>query len=633
MLGATDVFVSYKAEDRPRVLPLIRALEADGFTVWWDNHIGGGARWREDIEEHLNAAKCVIVAWSRLSAGPQGDFVRDEATRALKLRTYLPIRLDNSEPPLGFGEVQALSLKGWRGDRSDPRFRALTDAVRRRIAGEDVPHAPPLHQRPGVSRRALLAGGAGAAAVAGAGGWLLLKPAPANAKRIAVLPFVDLSPGHDQAYFSEGIAEELRSALSRIGLQVIGRNSCDAVKDLEIRKAAAKLNVANILTGSVRRAPDKMRINAQLVSGHDGVERWTQTYDRAPGDAISIQTDIASNVAAALSIALGQAARAALTLGGTTDAVAQDLLLQSRDVGRGSSGADAVRQSIGLVDAAIARDPNYADAHVARARGLTVLASGFADTPAETASDLAKATQSANRALAIAPTLGSAHAALSGIERARLNFGVSLEHLNKALQLSPDDQEVLGSAVALLPYIGKGNQGLVLADRFVELDPLNPTAFLRKAQAHYFLRQFAEAVDAGRRALMLDPKVSRSWLGNSLLLMGRASDALAEFEAMAPDNVFRSTGEALAAARSGDRAAAERMLDRMKHQFGEVAYYQYGQVRAQLGQTERALIELESAYETRDPGLISLKVDPFLDPLRGSQRYEALLGKLNFPRQ
>ena len=107
------------------------------------------------------------------------------------------------------------------------------------------------------------------------------------------------------------MAEELRSALSRIGLQVIGRNSCDAVKDLDIKTAAAKLDVANILTGSVRRSPETIRVNAQLVSGSDGVERWAQSYDRAPGDAIKIQSDIAANVAQALSIALGQAGRAA----------------------------------------------------------------------------------------------------------------------------------------------------------------------------------------------------------------------------------------------------------------------------------------------------------------------------------
>ena len=134
-----DVFLSYKAEDRSRLNPLVGALEAEGFSVWWDNEIGGGTNWRDDIQAHLDAAKCVIVAWTKRSVGPNGTFVRDEATRAQKRGTYLPIRLDAIQPPLGFGEVQAISLKGWKGDRSDPQFRALVDAIRKRIPGDQRP--------------------------------------------------------------------------------------------------------------------------------------------------------------------------------------------------------------------------------------------------------------------------------------------------------------------------------------------------------------------------------------------------------------------------------------------------------------------------------------------------------------
>jgi tetratricopeptide (TPR) repeat protein len=169
MTGATDVFVSYKAEDRTRLLPLISALEAEGFTVWWDTHIGGGAHWRDDIQEHLDAAKCVIVAWSRRSVGPAGDFVRDEATRAWRRGAYLPVRIDTVNPPLGFGEVQAISLKGWKGDPSDPRFQALAETVRRRIAGQGIAHVRLPSDRPGISRRVVVAGGAGAIALAGGG--------------------------------------------------------------------------------------------------------------------------------------------------------------------------------------------------------------------------------------------------------------------------------------------------------------------------------------------------------------------------------------------------------------------------------------------------------------------------------
>jgi hypothetical protein len=111
-----DVFVSYKAEDRRRVKPLVETLQAEGFSVWWDEQIGGGAAWRQAIEAELNAAKCVIVIWSNRSAGPEGTFVQDEATRAQQRHVYVPVLIDKVHLPLGFGETQALALNGWRGD-------------------------------------------------------------------------------------------------------------------------------------------------------------------------------------------------------------------------------------------------------------------------------------------------------------------------------------------------------------------------------------------------------------------------------------------------------------------------------------------------------------------------------------
>lgn len=632
--SAADVFISYKAEDRARLQPLVAALEAEGFSVWWDAYIGGGTNWRQDIQEHLDAAKCVIVAWSKRSIGPEGEFVRDEAARAKRCHTYLPIRIDEVEPPLGFGEVQALSLKNWKGDRSDPRLAAVIDAVRERITGEHVDHHAENHQQPRFSRRTAVAGGIGigAIAVVGTGGWLLLKPGAADAKRIAVLPFANLSGDEAQSYFADGISEELRAALSRIGLQVIGRNSCDAVKHLDIKTAAAKLDVANLLTGSVRRSPETIRVNAQLVSGKDGVERWAQTYDRAPGDAIKIQTEIAENVAHALSIELGRAGRAALTLGGTADIVAQDLVLQARKLRQEDSSAEARRKGVTLADGAIARDPNYADAYVERAISLSRLAQNYPASAADAASQLQLANVSAMRALSIAPELGSVHAVLADIDRGRLNFPGSLEHAKRALALSPDDPDVLAVATSVLPYLDEGPSAMRLVDRFIRLDPLSATAYRRKAAVLYASRHYAQSVEAGRKALEFSPDayIARAWIGGSLLLMGRSREAQAEFSAIPADDFFRLYGEALVAARSGDRAGAERILSQIRRQHGSAVSFQYAAIQAQLGQIDQAFAELDNAVVAKDSGLIYLKSDPFFDPIRGDRRYALLLRKLNF---
>src|SRR5207302_2019811 len=180
-----DVFISYKAEDRRRVKPLVEALQADGLSVWWDEQIGAGDAWRDTIEQQLGGA-------SSRAAGPVA--------------------------------------------------------------------------RSHVDRRAVLAGGAVAAvAVAGVAGWALFKSSPASAgESIAVLPFENLSGDPNQAYFSDGLAEELRSALSRVAqLKVAARTSSEAVRNDDAKTAAQKLGVANIVTGSVRRSPAIIRVSAQ----------------------------------------------------------------------------------------------------------------------------------------------------------------------------------------------------------------------------------------------------------------------------------------------------------------------------------------------------------------------------------
>jgi len=628
-----DIFISYKAEDRSRVKPLVDALEADGFSIWWDAHIGGGVNWRRDIEEHLDAAKCVLVAWTKRSVGRDGEFVRDEAGRARRRGTYLPVLFEAVDPPLGFGEVQTLSLKGWKGDRADARYQALAHGIRNQITGGTSVHHPV--QQPRVSRRTVLAGGAGIAtiAVVGAGGWILLQPRAADAKRIAVLPFANMSSDQEQAYFAEGVAEELRAALSRIGMEVIGRASSDAVKDLDTKTAAAKLGVANILTGSVRRSPETIRVNAQLVGGKDGVERWAQSYDRAPGDAIKIQADIAANVARALSIALGQAGRAAIAMGGTADSIAQDLYLKASELRRNADSEESAREALALADAAIARDHNYAEAYLLRALALIDLAGRYARGAEDVANGFAQSAAAATRAIELAPQLGFAHAILSLTELTQLHFAAALPHVRKALALSPDEARVVKAAGQVVGSLGDRAESLRLADRLLALDPLEARTFGVRAAIFFRMRLYSRSVEAGRRAMELAPEFAtpRSTIGDSLVLMNRPAEALAVYRRMPADDAYRLTGEAILAARSRDLDQVNRTVARMRELFGAAASYQYAYIFAQAGDADRAFAELDNAVQAKDPGLSDLKVDPFLDPIRADPRYSALLSRLSFP--
>ncbi|MEO0499328.1 MAG: AAA family ATPase [Pseudomonadota bacterium] len=143
----TEIFVSYKSEDRARAAEVVAALEARGLSVWWDQHIGVGDGWRQMIAERLDAAKCVVVLWTDLSVGAEGRFVQEEAARALRQGTYRPVRLDDVDLPLGFAEVQALPLMGWTGDPRAPAFDGLVDAVEAMLAAE-APQPAPVRPRP-----------------------------------------------------------------------------------------------------------------------------------------------------------------------------------------------------------------------------------------------------------------------------------------------------------------------------------------------------------------------------------------------------------------------------------------------------------------------------------------------------
>jgi serine/threonine-protein kinase len=630
----SDVFVSYKAEDRRRVQPLVAALEADGLTVWWDAQIGGGDEWRRSIERELEAAKCVLVVWSKRSTAPEGRFVRDEASRAMDRGVYLPVRIDNVRLPLGFGETQALSLSGWRGSREDGRFQAVLGAVQTIVAGKPHEGGHRHLDQHHVSRRGVLAGSAVAtAALAGLGGWLLLKPGSAEAAgSIAVLPFANLSSDPGQAYFSDGLTEELRSALSRAGLQVVGRTSSEAVKSADAETAARKLGVANILTGSVRRSPSTMRISAQLIKGSDGLERWSQDYDRKPGDELTIQSDIAQNVAQALSVALGKAAKAAISLGGTTNPAAQDLYLKAREQLRISDSEATYRNVIGLLDSATTLDPRFADAYAWKSLAINYMTGSIAGAPSFEAG-YAQAEELAKQAIALAPALSAGHVALATAYEFQLKLPAALAEYRTA-QRTPDVD--IGNQlhyVIFLTRIGAFGAALDIVRQVEQRDPLNSLAYGRGGYVLAYSRRYADAIAPLQKAIQLAPTVSRthSTLGLCLMQLGRNAEAEAEYRKATPDEIYRLVGEAILFARQGDTGASNRALARAQQVFGDQASYQYAEIYAQRGDKERAFAALDRAWAIRDPGLTTMQVDFFLDPLRSDSRFAALERKLNFP--
>ncbi len=622
----SDVFIAYKAEDRRRVQPLVQALQSDGYTVWWDQHIGAGDEWRQTIERQLEAARCVIVAWSKRSVGPEGQFVRDEATRAQQRRVYVPVTIDNVRIPLGFGESLATSLRGWRGDPSDTRYQAVLSAVRR-IAGDGSQEK--TAQRPGlrIGRRAVIAGGAIAVVAAGAGGWLLLKGGVADAAdSIAVLPFTNLSADPEQAYFAEGIAGEIRNTLTRVaGLKVAGSTSSTAVREDDAQTAARKLGVANILTGSARQTPSTIRVTAELIDGETGLTKWSQNYDRAPGDAIRIQTDIAGDVARALAVALNANAKESLAAGETSNIAAQTLVFQARNESYQLT-VPALQQSLQLLEKAISLDPNYARAYAMKSFVANNLVSKTARTPVEMASGRDEALEYAKVALAIAPDLPIARSALGFAYSLKLQMGESLREHKIALSLASGDPDVIRNYGYVMSIIGKPEEALRYVDEALALDPLNWASHRAHVTVLFEARRYEEAVRYSLKLKQDSPDLFRfpDLLGHSLLMLGRTEEAALAFG----ENI---TGEALLAARIGNRELALAKLAALEERYREFGSFDSARIYAQLGDKDSAFEALERAWEARDSSLLDLKTDPYLDPLLGDFRYTALVKRLGLP--
>jgi len=632
----SDVFVSYKAEDRRRVQPLVQALQAEGLSVWWDEHIGVGDAWRETIERQLNEAKSVVVVWSKRSVGPEGGFVREEATRAQKRGVYVPVLIDAVMPPLGFGESQATSLKNWHGNRSDPHYRAFLDAIQR-ICG-CVPTASPqaIQREPLLTRRTAIAGGAVAAvAVAGVGGWAVLRNGTSSSSdSIAVLPFENLSGDPAQAYFSSGIAEEIRSALSRIaGLKVAGSTSSEAVRNDDAKTVATKLAVSNILTGSVRQSASLIRITAELIDGNTGLDKWSQSYDRSPGDAIKIQTDIAANVASALSAALGQAARTAISVGGTTNAAAHDLYLKAKAQFRADDSEDSLHKTIGLLESATTLDPKFADAFALRAQALTNFTGYYTKVGERFEPGFVQASAVARQAIALAPSLAAAHLALATVTFWQLNMGAAAPEFERGHSLAGGDVDDLLDYAGFLGALDKQDEAIRLALEAQARDPLNSAAFRAEGSGQYSAGRFAQAAAAYRKAINLAPnrRLPRAYLATVLMEMGKFNEAVAELRPLPPDYLFRLVAEAVISARQGNRAASDAALKRAQEVNGDGAHYQYADIHAQRGEADEAFASLERAWSFRDPGLAILKSDPFLRPIRNDPRFATFLKRMNFP--
>jgi TolB-like protein/cytochrome c-type biogenesis protein CcmH/NrfG len=441
---------------------------------------------------------------------------------------------------------------------------------------------------------------------------------------IAVLPFVDMSSGKDQEYFSDGISEELLNLLAKIPqLQVTARTSSFSFKGKEIAipEIARTLHVANVLEGSVRKAGNSVRITAQLINAVTDTHLWSQTYDRKLDDIFAIQDEIAADVVKQLKLTLLGAAPKART----TDPEAYALYLQALQLGRQGT-AEAFKASDALYRKVLAIDPHYAPAWAALAEnfyreadlGLISEKEGYG-----------QAREAATKALAIDPDYAPAYTQLGYIAEGDNDLAGAAQHLERALVLDPADLDVLRVSATLLESLGRLDEALALEEALVRRDPVNVNALFYLGIYQRQAGRLDAAIASFRTVLSLSPgrANAHAQLGNALLLKGDAQGALAEIEKETSE-VWKMIGlpmayRALGRKADSDAALAALIAKDEKDGPSNIAY-----VYAYRGEADEAFEWLDKAIEYSDPGLNDIMTENLIDNLHADPRWLQFLRKI-----
>ncbi len=638
--GATTVFVSYSRDDRKRVLPVIQLLESAGYAVWWDGKLEGGERFAASTARALDTARAVVVLWSKTSIG--SHWVHDEATGGRDRKCLVPLSLDGTDPPLGFRQFQVIDISHSRMKRGDAAVDAMLRAVAALHDGAVPAEAQSVSKTP--DRRMVLLAGAGVlVAAGGALAWNsgILRPAVSTAAAasasVAVLPFANLSNDPEQAYFSEGLAAEVRAELARNpGLLVAAQASSNRFRTRaeDARDMARQLGVAFLLDGSVRRSGTSLRIAAELIDGRTGFSQWTEQYERPIADVFAVQDEIARAVASALNAELGGPAAtgsAARPVGGTSNIPAYDAYLRGREFFALGTDEASDRAALAKFDEAVRLDPQYGAAHAARSRALAVIGNQHA-RDAQRAGVYADAIAAATRAVSLAPQLADAHSALGfALFNGQLDARAARGPFDRSGELGQGDADVLSRFALFCARTGRTEEARRAITRATTLDPLNARAFRLAGEVEYTARNYAGAIAPIEKALSLNPKmgVARAAIGFARLGQNDLAAAEAAFRAE-PNSLFGLTGLAITLHRKGDRAGADAAFGRLKSEHGDVALYQQAQVLAQWNDVSGALATLQRARAARDAGLVYLRNDPLLDPIRKQPAFSDLLGSLGF---
>jgi TolB-like protein len=492
MSTSPDIFLSYSRDDQATARKFAEALERNGFSVWWDQSLRSGEAYDQVTEDALKAARAVVLLWSKKSVASR--WVRAEATLADRNKTLMPVMIEPCERPIMFELTHTADLCHWKGDANDTVWQNFISDIKRFVQSDHV--APALAQPVLASSRLrnrllsvdLLIAAVVIVAIALTVLWRQSGPADTNSsaptsaaatasvatttKSIAVLPFANLSSDADQAYFADGISDEMISKLSQVkGLQVTGRNSSFYFKgrNSTLAEISKLLGVGHVLQGSVQKSGTHLRINAQLMDTNTGGNVWSQSYDKELADIFAIQDEIAKAVTTALSITLGVGEFD--RVGMTHNVEAYNLYLKAKAISA-ADGVTAYAKAVDYSQQALALDPGFGLGWIALGNAAF---NGIVNLPPEQVRDYPALIDKARlQAKAVAPNL--MESLLADAE-----FSVHNGHWLEADRLLQQAlaQNETNSAAANLSYggflssAGRSREALPYLQRAARLDPLS----------------------------------------------------------------------------------------------------------------------------------------------------------------
>jgi TolB-like protein/Flp pilus assembly protein TadD len=455
-------------------------------------------------------------------------------------------------------------------------------------------------------------------------------------KSIAVLPFDNLSEEKGNAYFAEGIQDEILTRLAKVAdLKVISRTSTQRFKSApsDLREIAKQLGVMNILEGSVQKSNDQVRVNVQLINALTDAHLWADTYDRKLIDIFAVESEIAKTIAETLQAKLTGSEKTAMSKKPTANPEAYELYLKGRFFWNKRTAAD-LRRSIDYFNQAIAKDPNYALAYAGLAQAWKLLPAFNGGAPQDC---FPQAESAARKALALDDTLSDAHAALASLKGLNgFDYAGAVTEYERTIQLNPNDATAhQWFANDTLANIGQNERELAVMKRAMELDPLSLVINANLGWAYIHLGRLDEAIAQLRKTMEMDGAFyyARYTLALALELKGAIPEAITEYqktvsitEDAAPLGML---GRLYAA--QGRKDEAQKILQQLRQRREQryIPAYYLALVYLGLGDRNEALKWLEESYRERDGFNIGpIRIDPLLTPLHGDPRFEALAEKI-----